>query len=117
MMSVAPPGANPTMMRTGSRRIGLRPRDARYRRQRGGARGQMQELAAGKFHFEPPSRFTSLRRRGRAASAVRGARLPPIGQPDGGSQRAQRIPSFLWSVGMASAWVEDLIYNSSKLAE
>jgi hypothetical protein len=29
-------------------------------RQRGGARGQMQKLSAGKFHFEPPSRFTLL---------------------------------------------------------
>src|SRR5215471_19392639 len=38
----------------GPRRIGLRPRDARYRRQRGSARGQMQEFAAGKFQFDPP---------------------------------------------------------------
>jgi hypothetical protein len=42
------------------RRIGLRPCDAGYGRQRGSARGQMQEISAGKFHFEPPSRFTSL---------------------------------------------------------
>src|SRR5262249_54181886 len=42
------------------RRIGLRPSEARGGRQRGSARGQMQEFAAGKFHFEPPSRFTSL---------------------------------------------------------
>src|SRR6516162_7947349 len=34
-----------------SRRIGLRPRDPRYGRQRGSARGQMQEFAAGKFHL------------------------------------------------------------------
>src|SRR5262249_58449398 len=33
------------------RRIGLRESDARRDRQRGGARGQMQELAAGKVHF------------------------------------------------------------------
>src|SRR5262249_8361398 len=33
-----------------SRRIGLRPRDARDGRQRGSARCQMQKLAAGKFH-------------------------------------------------------------------
>jgi hypothetical protein len=29
-------------------------------RQRGSARGQMQKISAGKFHFEPPSQFTSL---------------------------------------------------------
>jgi hypothetical protein len=33
------------------RRIGLRPRDTRYGRQRGRAGGQIQEFAAGKFHF------------------------------------------------------------------
>src|SRR5262249_1479803 len=42
------------------RRVGLRPRDTRHRRERGSARGQMQKFAAGKFHFEPPSPFTSL---------------------------------------------------------
>jgi hypothetical protein len=30
----------------------------RHRRQRGRARGQMQKISAGKFHFEPP--FTSF---------------------------------------------------------
>src|SRR5262247_2973786 len=35
------------------RRIGLRPRDPRYGRQRGRARGQMQKLSAGKFHAGP----------------------------------------------------------------
>src|SRR5262245_49136589 len=50
------------------RRIGLRPRHMRHRRQRGSARGQMQEFAAGKFHlnlplwrvyvFAPPGRRT-----------------------------------------------------------
>ena len=35
------------------RRIGLRPSDARHGRQRGSARGQMQEFAAGKFHGAP----------------------------------------------------------------
>src|SRR2546430_13627539 len=40
------------------RRIGLRPRDAGYGRQRGSACCEMQELATGKFHFEPP--FTSF---------------------------------------------------------
>ena len=43
-----------------SRRIGLRPSDTRDRRQRGGACGQMQKISAGKFHFAPPSRFTSF---------------------------------------------------------
>src|SRR5215472_2887202 len=33
------------------RRIGLRPCDVRQGRQRGSARGQIQEIAAGKFHF------------------------------------------------------------------
>src|SRR6516162_3236656 len=37
------------------RRIGLRPRDPRHRRQRSSAGGQTQELSAGKFHVEPPS--------------------------------------------------------------
>src|SRR5262245_35057182 len=47
------------------RRIGLRPRDTRYGRQRGSARRQMQKISAGKFHLEPP--FTrSPRRPGRA---------------------------------------------------
>ena len=41
-----------------SRRIGLRPRYARYSRERGSARGKMQKISAGKFHFEPP--FTSF---------------------------------------------------------
>src|SRR5262249_54089062 len=41
------------------RRIGLCPCNMRHR-QRGSARGQMQEFAAGKVHFLPPSRFTSL---------------------------------------------------------
>src|SRR5262249_59827189 len=39
------------------RRVGLRPRDARHRRQRGNARGQLQKISAGKFHFELPSPF------------------------------------------------------------
>src|SRR6266699_2639308 len=43
------------------RRIGLRARDPRDGRQRGSAGGQMQKLSAvRKFHFEPPSSFTSL---------------------------------------------------------
>src|SRR5262249_14779756 len=42
------------------RRIGLRESEARCDRKRGSARGQMQKISAGKFHFEPPSHFTSL---------------------------------------------------------
>src|SRR5215472_2265654 len=38
--------------------IGLRPSQARNGWERGSARGQMQKISAGKFHFEPP--FTSL---------------------------------------------------------
>jgi hypothetical protein len=41
------------------RRIAFRPSDARQSRQRGRACGQMQKISAGKFHFKPPSRFTS----------------------------------------------------------
>src|SRR5262249_21297108 len=40
------------------RRIGLRPRYARYSRERGSTRCQMQKISAGKFHCEPP--FTSF---------------------------------------------------------
>src|SRR5262249_44046651 len=43
----------------GAEGVGLRPGKGRHRRERGSARGQMQELpSVGKFHFEPP--FTSL---------------------------------------------------------
>src|SRR5262249_1197013 len=51
----------------GPRRIGLRPRETRHGRERGSARCQMQKIAAGKFHFEPPSLHItrSPRRRGR----------------------------------------------------
>jgi hypothetical protein len=35
--------------------VGLCPCDARYRRERGSARGQMQESTAGKFHDDSPS--------------------------------------------------------------
>ena len=38
----------------------LRGGDPRDGRQRGSARGQMENISAGKFHSEPPSRFTSL---------------------------------------------------------
>src|SRR5215467_11536293 len=44
------------------RRISLRPSEARDGRERGSARCQMQKISAGKFHFEPPSLFTSLDR-------------------------------------------------------
>ena len=36
--------------RNGTRRIGLRPRDARDRRQRGSTRGQIEKISTGKFH-------------------------------------------------------------------
>src|SRR5262245_37981980 len=36
------------------RRIDLRRRDGRDRREHGGARSEMQKTSAGKFHFEPP---------------------------------------------------------------
>src|SRR5215475_14835983 len=42
------------------RRIGLRPRDARDGGQHGSPCCEMQKPTAGKFHFEPPSPFTSL---------------------------------------------------------
>src|SRR5262245_41125335 len=42
------------------RRIGLRPSDARHRRQRGSAGGQMQKISAGKFHLNPPYFAISL---------------------------------------------------------
>jgi hypothetical protein len=38
----------------------LRRSDPRDGRQRGSACCQMQKISAGKFHVEPPSRFTSL---------------------------------------------------------
>src|SRR5262245_9400237 len=43
------------------RRIGLRPRETRHDRERGSAPCEMEKMpTVGKFHFEPPSRFTSL---------------------------------------------------------
>ena len=52
-MSAAPPGGKADDDAHRPRRIGLRPRDARDGRERGSARGQMQEYAAGKFHSSP----------------------------------------------------------------
>src|SRR5262249_29470361 len=55
-------------------RIGLRPSDTRYRWQRSSARGQMQEFATGKFHFDPSLSGLSIRsprRRGREGLAAR----------------------------------------------
>src|SRR5262249_11736173 len=49
------------------RRVGLRESDARDDRQRGGARGQTEKISAGKFHLNPPSRFTSLDHRSGAS--------------------------------------------------
>jgi hypothetical protein len=61
-----------------TRRIGLRPRDARDGRQRGSARGQMQKLSAGKFHRGPsvsckPHSITSSARRMNDSGIVRPA--------------------------------------------
>src|SRR5262245_60384803 len=42
------------------RRIALRVSEPGHCRQRGSAHDQMQKISAGKFHFEPPSRFTSF---------------------------------------------------------
>ena len=68
-MSLPPPAAKPTTMRTGRDRIGLRPRNARHSRQRGSARGQMQKLSsAGKFHCEPPFHAHSITSSARASS-------------------------------------------------
>src|SRR6516225_8898107 len=59
-----------------SRRISLRPRDARHSRERGSTRGQMQKSSAGKFQVEPPSHhsITSSAR----ASSVGGTVRPSI---------------------------------------
>jgi hypothetical protein len=66
-MSVVPPAGKPTTRCVAQvnpahrpRGIGLRQSEVRNSWQRGSARSQMQKLSAGKFHFEPPSRFTSL---------------------------------------------------------
>ena len=60
-MSSVPPAATANDDAHRPRRIGLRPSEARDGRERGSARGQMQKLSSvGKFHFAPPSRFTSL---------------------------------------------------------
>jgi hypothetical protein len=40
--------------------IGLRPSSTRHGQERGSARGEMEKISTGKFHFEPPFRFTSL---------------------------------------------------------
>jgi hypothetical protein len=42
------------------RRIGLRPRDPRHHRERGSARGQMQKISAGKFHFKSSLKAVTL---------------------------------------------------------
>jgi hypothetical protein len=83
------------------RRIGLRPCDARDGRQRGSACCEMQELAAGKFHSEPPSRFTSLdhvgdglqRERNRQAECLR--RLEIDHQLELGRLQNREVGGFL----------------------
>jgi hypothetical protein len=53
-------GSKPNNPTHRSRRIIKRQRDAQHDWERGSARSQVQKISAGKFHFEPPSRFTSL---------------------------------------------------------
>src|SRR5262249_26659197 len=53
------------------RRIGLRPRNAGNGRQRSSARGQMQKLSAGKFHWRLPPSLSLLRARKWARRAMR----------------------------------------------
>ena len=85
---VGPPGGRERHDQTHRPRwIGLRESEARHRRQRGGARGQMQKLSAGKFHSEPPSRFTSLDHQKQHYSISSSAR------PDSGSGTV--MPSVL----------------------
>jgi hypothetical protein len=50
-------GGKPDEQAYRTARIGLRPRNARDRRQRGSANGQMQKLSAGKFHEAFPKLF------------------------------------------------------------
>ena len=61
----------------------MRPSDARDSRQRGSAGGQMEKISAGKFHFEPPSRFTSLDHFvGEGEQLVRDAEAKRLGGPE-----------------------------------
>src|SRR5262249_48138719 len=53
-----------------SRRIALRPYDARNSRHRSGARGQMQELSTGKFHLNLPPSHHSITSLARASTVV-----------------------------------------------
>src|SRR5215468_3819340 len=65
--------------RDGTRRIGLRPCDTRHGRQRGSARGQMQERAAGKFQRRQSlfgGFIRSPRRRSRASRGEWRGRAP-----------------------------------------
>src|SRR5262249_41339292 len=59
-----------------SRRIDLRPREARHGRQRDCTRGQMQKFPAGKFHFEPPYRSNHSITSSTRASSVSGTVRP-----------------------------------------
>src|SRR5262249_24439977 len=62
-------------------RIGLRPCYPRHRWQRDSASGQMQEFAAGKFHFDPSLSGLSIRsprRPGRVASAEFPGQAPSL---------------------------------------
>src|SRR5262245_14256034 len=57
-------------------RIGLRLCDSRHHRQRGSARYQMQEISAGKFHFDPPSLSVYSITSSARASSVGGTSRP-----------------------------------------
>ena len=79
MMSGAPPAGKPTIDAHRSRRIGLRPRDARHGRQRGSACGQMQEFRRGSFiaaHNSLATIIRSPRRHAVAETKARRCRLP-----------------------------------------
>src|SRR5262249_36906941 len=73
----------------GPRRIGLRPRYARYSRERGSTRCQMQKLSAGKFHLEPSSHH-SITSSARASSV--GGTLRP---------RARAVGRFITNTNLA----------------
>src|SRR5262245_45369278 len=58
-------------------RIGLRPGDPRHSRERGNARGQVQKLSTGKFHFDPSLSWSVYSITSSApASSVGGTSMP-----------------------------------------
>src|SRR5262245_49857928 len=72
------------------RRIGLRPRDARQSRQRGSARGQMQELSTGKFHLNLPSDHS-------ITSSARASTVGGISRPSALAVLRLITSSYYWS--------------------